>query len=820
MKPLTRALPLICLLHTHLLVLGADAPPSWQAITLPSPREVDLGGPAGAALQRGVARLAQSPYTTDWLLADVSFKVNRIFTNYSGDVSGRFLELASLTTPRGQFEPATLRPVMDAVAQYQKADGHFGLDMDFAQPLKKLSPPIPMLWGNARLLIGLVTAARECNDPTLLAAARRLGDFYITSAAEFCSPRREAELRATGTGGDGYTCCYFPAIESLALLYRATKDARYLDQAKRMAEWFQKFDALPTDHSHGNLCAWRGILELYEITGERGYLDRTRAKWDAAVTGGYVWPIGGVGEHWSVFHQGDEGCSESDWLRLNLDLWRFTGETRYLDMAERLLHNQYAANQCPNGGYGWCPLDGDAAGPVAKRGTVDEWNFCCSFHGPLGLHWLKAYLAAGSGRGVFVNFPLDFTASVQAGGRTWRVAVRSLPNSRDGRRRIEVELAPGDGTSAHTTLWLRRPEWTSAVNVTDASGAAITTASERGYVRVERECKAGEKLVVSYAADLSIEARRFKTIQPTADQISRLKDVTLIEGPEVLFAMTGIGSGRAILMAMLNRAGRLDFPKDAEGRSVTVALPGLDATDAQVAAALETARLVPLRPWPEISHRRRAAFAHDLVVVPADSLSAAALAKFTERARQFTNAATGPFFGENLETQPDLWLAPGGWQFSSNGLLVTGGDVGLLDGEGYGDYRFEFDLVLPLEGQGIAGWVVRAPDLGDCLMFQLQSADSPFRAPEFKTRQNTLRPHVRRAGQWTIAEPVPLPKEIRRGETHRIVVECRGDVMTVFLDGERIHAVSNAEFRTGAVGFRAAGPAEQGLFRRVALRRL
>ena len=71
------------------------------------------------------------------------------------------------------------------------------------------------------------------------------------------------------------------------MLYRATKDDRYLKQAQRMAEFFTKFDALPIDHSHGNLSAWRGILQLYEITGDRKYLDRARAKWDLAVKGGY-----------------------------------------------------------------------------------------------------------------------------------------------------------------------------------------------------------------------------------------------------------------------------------------------------------------------------------------------------------------------------------------------------------------------------------------------------------------------------------------------------------------------------------------------------
>ena len=75
---------------------AAGPGPAWGPISLASPQEVELGGPAGAALRRGVARLSLPPYSADWLLADVSFKVNRIFTNYSGDVSGRFLELASL----------------------------------------------------------------------------------------------------------------------------------------------------------------------------------------------------------------------------------------------------------------------------------------------------------------------------------------------------------------------------------------------------------------------------------------------------------------------------------------------------------------------------------------------------------------------------------------------------------------------------------------------------------------------------------------------------------------------------------------------------
>jgi hypothetical protein len=804
---------------SSVLAAAAGSAPTWPIVLLPEARDVELSGPWGRQLQRGLDRLSQDPFTVDWLLADVSFKMNRIFTNYSGDVSGRFLELASLTSPRGKFVPSALRPVLGDVARYQRADGHFGVEVDLGKPLTKGSPPIPMLWGNARLLVGLVTAAREFNDPNLLQAAKRLGDFYVTSASQLCSPAREADYHSSGTYGDGYTCCYFPVIESLALLYRATKDERYLDQAKRVAGFFQKFDVLPVDHSHGNLCAWRGILDLYDLTRDRAYLDRARAKYDAAVRGGYVWPGGGVGEHWYVFFEGDEGCSESDWLRFCLELWRHTGETRYLDMAERLLENQYAADQCSNGGYGMRRFDGDAAGPIGTRGPLEEWPFCCSFHGPLGLHFLKKYLAAGSDDGIFLNFLTDFKAPVIAAGREWKLSVRAIRNPR-AESRAEIELVPKTAERAHTTLWLRVPEGATNFKVDPEKGSSKTAPLSNGYVKLEGDYGSGSLIRVTFDSKLRLEGRKFVTVQPAKDQISRWKDVSILDGAQVLCALPATTSGRATLLACMDPRGQLSLLPTSDGSPGTVMLPGLDATVEEVRAALETGRPVALRPWPEIQTRRRAGLAHDVVVVPVENLPATALAKFTERARKLRQDATGPFFGDKLEAQADLWIGASGWKFTPVGLSVSGGDIGLIDGEGYENYRFEFDLTLPKEGQGISGWVVRAASSSDCLMFQLQSADSPYSAFEFKTRPNTLRPHLRRNGAWQVAEPVPLPKEVRRGETHRIAVECKADTIQVFLDGAKIHTQNDSGFRRGQVGFRAAGPAEEGLFANVSLKML
>ena len=126
----------------------------------------------------------------------------------------------------------------------------------------------------------------------------------------------------------------------------------------------------PTGTATG-ICRLGGILELYELTGKAQYGEQSIRKWERVTSQGYIWPIGGTGEGWS--HGGGlknavggrsitEACADSDWLRFNLKLWHCTGETVYLDVAERHVHNQYLANQAVNGGHGHRPVLVDGQG--------------------------------------------------------------------------------------------------------------------------------------------------------------------------------------------------------------------------------------------------------------------------------------------------------------------------------------------------------------------------------------------------------------------------------------------------------------------------
>jgi hypothetical protein len=510
------------------------------------------------------------------------------------------------------------------------------VDIDLTKPLPADSPPVCLLWGNARLLVGLIVCAREYSDPQALAAAKRLGDFYVASSAQLCDPRRKADYRSSGTYGHSYTCNYFPAIEGLAMLYCTTRDERYLKQAQHMAEFFLKFDALPIDHSHGNLSAWRGILQLYEITGDRKYLDRARAKWDMAVRGGYVWPTGGIGERWDVFYRAGETCSEADWLRFCLDLWQFTGEARYLDIADRLLHNQYPVSQCDTGGYGDLYFDGDAAaGPIAAIGTL-EADYCCCFAGPLALHFLKSCLAAGSERGIYVNFPFDFTAPVKAGGRNWRVAVRTMSSGINTDVRVDVALAQeGGGADARrTALWFRVPDWALGVKQASLAGKAIAPVIENGYLRVDDDFRARETMSLVLPVGLALEGRRFQKIMtPKAGGIARFRDVSVFAGPQILCTtLPASSSGRVTILATVDAMGQFRFPSHPPQGYNTVSLPNSYIQDYQLGAVIQSAPKVSLHPWTRILPGRREVFAFDVIVVPADSIPAATTARLQEAA--------------------------------------------------------------------------------------------------------------------------------------------------------------------------------------------
>jgi len=615
MNPIRITLPLlVCAVSLASAATPTPAPnrsgPVW---TLPGARDVELGGSLGAAYTLGIKRLSESPYDSPvFLRSDVSFETNRVFVNYSGDISGRFMQIASLVSPLGKMTPSTLPEVLKDFGKYQKADGHFGRDIDWNMPMEPESSSaklLPILWGNSRLLVGLIEAYRAFGNEECLTAAKRMGDFYCATTNRFLDPAHEAEYRMTGTYAAGYTTCYFPAIEGLVMLYKETHDARYLQQAERMAEFFRRFDTLPVDHSHGNLLTHYGLLALYEVTGKSEYLARPIAQWRKAVENGYVWPMGGVGEKFQVSFLRDEGCSEADWLRLNLRLWELTGQTQFLDMAERHAFNHYAMNRTANGGYGHHEFVCDATGPMLMQPQFTEAVWCCTFHGLMGLDTLKRYVVVGSPKGVFVNFPVTATAPVQTARGQWKVAVNATEATL-GEIQCRIHLESTENSEKLPELFVRRPYWATQVTAEDGSGRALRVREENGYLRLALRASSKGEATVTFSGAPRIEDRRMQPVVLKPGQINRQEGVTLWVGPHLM--LTNVDKARPVIMARTTTDGRMVLPK--ANRFPMVAK--LDAPEAQLMQANDSSSALELAPWDKIHHESSSAFVFDLVTLP------------------------------------------------------------------------------------------------------------------------------------------------------------------------------------------------------------
>lgn len=421
--------------------------------------DVRLGGMWGAAQARSARRLATAPLDNpDFILADLSLKRKRRYTEYSGDVSGRWIGAAAFLSPLYPRPFSAFAKIRAEIPAYQKDDGHFGADQNL--PHIEHDRDKAILWGNGRLLIGLVEVHERCGDRKSLETAKKLGDYFIAIDPVFSKP----ELIARKPGGYkvNWETYYLSCIEGLAALGRATKDERYLRQAERIAELAIGTKNFDNIHSHGRLCAVRGFAELYAVTKDPRWSAAAEHDWKIFMDK-YRLPTGGVKEVLSADCTRDEGCSESDWLRLNLSLWRLTGKGCYLDEAERCLKGHFIYNQYPNGGAGHRVFHQIDGRPVAFKNSGEEAWWCCSMHWARATADVARMAVTGSEQGLSINLMIDCAGSVAGPGGNWKIAQRETED--------ELLITLRSPAKTKAAVRIHRPAWAK-------EGARIETSAD------------------------------------------------------------------------------------------------------------------------------------------------------------------------------------------------------------------------------------------------------------------------------------------------------------------------------------------------------
>ena len=416
----------------------------------------------------------------EFLLDDLRPSAVRRFTEYSGDLSGRYI--GALSTASGVY--GTHFPKLDSLVEkgiaLQKPDGYFGSAFHYEKPVDE---DLALLWGNGRLLVGLLEYYKLKPTPAVLATCQRLGDWLVRIGPLMLSKEMRAEFGAQHFASS--YICWMQQTEGLAQLYMVTKDERYRKLGEEIAAVIER---RPSDHVHGYLTSLRGVMDLYKATGDAKLLAQCEGAWEDVERSEDALITGGVPEGWSPNGHRTEGCAEADWVRLNLALWKATGKTRYLACAERAVFNEFGFNQFATGDFGHRVYTETG---FEAQGAARAW-WCCTLHGLRAFPDVQASVFHGSEGGLYYDLPLDGrieTPELSA------VAVSSL--ARDGKVKITITAAGKNPVK----LRIRKVEWADEIEAS-LEGNGRLASLENGYFGMERTWVVGDIIAVKYAMKL------------------------------------------------------------------------------------------------------------------------------------------------------------------------------------------------------------------------------------------------------------------------------------------------------------------------------
>ena len=240
---------------------------------------------------------------------------------------------------------------------------------------------------------------------------------------------------------------------------------------------------------HSTLISTRSLLRHFETTGRpellRAAADRYRLYRQRAMTDTFE------NHNWFRRPEWTEGCAVVDSFIVAVQLWRFTGDSSYLEDAHHIYYNGLCVNQRSNGGFG-CDSCPSFDNPFLTIKT-QEARWCCTQRGADGLAKAAQYCFFTDESGVLLPFYHDAQATLRWNGQ--QITLRETTRYPwEGVVRVEVAAAEGDSA---WTLRLYTPPW--AVQPTlKLNGNDQPLVFQGGFVCISHNWKAGDVVELSF----------------------------------------------------------------------------------------------------------------------------------------------------------------------------------------------------------------------------------------------------------------------------------------------------------------------------------
>ncbi len=397
----------------------------------------------------------------------------------------------------------------DQLMECQLKNGYIG-DYDEKHQLKGWD-----VWGRKYTLLGLIKWYWETGDKNALKSATRLLDYTMTQVG----PGKKSILDC----GEYVGMPPSSILEPTMFMYQITKQERYLDFAKYIAEELNKPDGpqlitnanvpvalrrplKPGDAWYGKkngqkayemMSCYVGLLELFRVTGDPALLKSAEITWQHIVDEEInVCGSGASHECWyggralqtRVSALTMETCVTFTWMQFCERLLEFTGDPKYVDQIERTMYNALMASMKADGSQivKYTPLEGyRQEGEHQCHIPIN----CCNANGPRAFAMIPRvmYRLPSKGR-VDVNLFIPSQATIDMGGQSI-----ALSQETEYPLNGNVQITVNPQREASFTIGLRIPAWSQKTAV-EVNGQKVEGVRAGQYCLIERTWKAGDRI--------------------------------------------------------------------------------------------------------------------------------------------------------------------------------------------------------------------------------------------------------------------------------------------------------------------------------------
>ncbi|HOB73103.1 MAG TPA: glycoside hydrolase family 127 protein [Phycisphaerae bacterium] len=460
------------------------------------PGDVRMTGELAIRLKASFDRLEQEDHHPPTLFD----KPNE---GWPGDREGRtLLGLIYLSQVTGR-EAQHLKAILDEYPRRVNARGYLG-------PI--IAPEAiseQALGGQFWLLRAFHEYAAWRQDTRVLAwADRLLAGVYLAAAGSFKHYPLDPAVRQAGeyvygreVGQSGkwilssdVGCGLAGSLDGLTEAYARKPSPEVHAAIEEAASRFLQMD-LEAVHAqlHSTLISTRALLRHYETTGRKELLQAARDRYHLyrgrAMTDTFE------NHNWFGRPEWTEGCAVVDSFIVAVQLWRFTGDVRYLEDAHLIYYNGLCVNQRSNGGFG-CDSCPSRDHPFLTIKT-QEAHWCCTQRGADGLARAAQYCFFTDQEGVIIPFYQDGEAVLRWDGRMMKLRVTTEYPWR-GRVRIEVLASKGD---VPRVMRLFVPSWANAPAVT-VNGQPAEAMHRQGFAHLSRRWQAGDVVELAFGQNV------------------------------------------------------------------------------------------------------------------------------------------------------------------------------------------------------------------------------------------------------------------------------------------------------------------------------